>query len=199
MLHARSHWPRRFARDSAPAPLGSDAPLIRDDIQYYVAASFSPSLGWITQGPEIWRIRSLGCITPIPLICRGFLRSRHIRTEKRARLRRYTRTVCRRTVDWCLAPTSSGAISGNIGSFTDGLGSGPRTSAVWAFPGNLTPNTPTSGWRVIRPLTLQCRGESGWAQAISQDSSLVRWFQREKRAESPEVLTRIVWPRATSD
>jgi hypothetical protein len=34
----------------------------------------SPSLGWITQGPEIWRIRSLGCIgciTRIPWMCPG--------------------------------------------------------------------------------------------------------------------------------
>ena len=28
---------------------------------------------------------------------------------------------------------SDGAICGNIGSSTAGLGSGPRTSAVWAF------------------------------------------------------------------
>src|ERR1019366_4279381 len=32
----------------------------------------------------------------------------------------------------------SGTICGNIGSSTAGLGSGPRTSAVWAFPGRVT-------------------------------------------------------------
>ena len=43
------------------------------------------------------------------------------------------------------------SLTGNIGSSTDGLGSGPRTSAVWAFPDNLTARRPTSEWSVIRP------------------------------------------------
>jgi hypothetical protein len=34
-------------------------------------------------------------------------------------------------------PGSSGAISGNIGSSTAGLGSGPRTSAVCALDGQV--------------------------------------------------------------
>src|ERR1017187_1364677 len=70
-----------------------------------------------------------------------------IRTDKRARLRRSTRTVCRRTVDWCLAPTSSGAISGNIGSFPPGRLPHGQTLHVGARTG-----THIYGSRVSRPV-----------------------------------------------